>query len=80
MNGISLTSALCFASPYRLVQLELESVGLSTRYTPMNIRALGADVWEDINPYWKFETYFLPECRFIKPSSEAPAAESHGEK
>lgn len=28
----------------------------------------------------QFETYFLPECRFIKPSSEAPAAVSHGEK
>lgn len=48
----------------RLVQLELQALGLATQYVPLKVDELGDEVWQGVrNKYWHFEQYFLPICK-----------------
>lgn len=47
--------------PTRVVQVELEALGLTTAYTQLHVAELGNDVWQGVrNKYWHFPVYFLP--------------------
>jgi hypothetical protein len=51
--------------PKRLIQLELQRMGIKTDYRRMAVNELGDDVWRGIkNKYWKWPWYFLPVCVF----------------
>ena len=60
----------------RLIQLELEGLGISTAYKQQRVAELGDEVWQGVrNKYWHFPVYFLPVCR-----KSAAAAGGDGEE
>lgn len=66
-NGLASDNIFFHMVYGRLVQLELEALGLQVQYQPLKIAThLAPDVWEGVrNKYWHFEVYFLPSCTWI---------------
>lgn len=47
----------------RLIQLELERLGLHTDYRRLQVDLLGDDHWRGVrSKYWRWPWYFLPVC------------------
>ncbi|TPX35694.1 hypothetical protein SmJEL517_g02018 [Synchytrium microbalum] len=50
----------------RVAELDLEDMGLSVEYVPIQFTPPGDQVWEGVNrPYWVLGQYNLPVCRLI---------------
>ncbi|KAI8469903.1 MAG: S-adenosyl-L-methionine-dependent methyltransferase [Monoraphidium minutum] len=83
-NGFASDNAFFHLVYGRLIQLELQRLGVVTRYRRMAVDELGDDVWRGIkNKYWKWLFYFLPTCVLQieeAPGEEAPAEEAPAEE
>lgn len=70
---------LCWC--HRVVQVELQSLGLSTQFEQLRVAELGDDVWQGVkNKYWHFPLYFLPIVTHAAGKPDATEAQDGEEQ
>ena len=63
-NGLGGTNAFFHDVAVRVAECDLEEMGLSSKYTVLDMETLGDDVWKGIKrAYWSLPTYRAPICR-----------------
>jgi len=46
--------------------MELNNMGISTKYIPINIDPSDSRIWDGVKRrYWTLDVYNLPVCRFV---------------